>query len=78
MASIICEKCRLALEAGDDGTNTYDIEDWANGCEHQANGTRRSRFPRPRQNNSSVRPTAIAEALQDTEVYNTVPVKCEA
>ena len=25
-----------------------------------------------------VMPTAIAEALQDTEVYNTLPVKCEA
>ena len=39
MASIICEKCRVALEVGDDGKSTYDVEDWANDCEHQAHGT---------------------------------------
>ena len=39
MASIICEKCRIALEVGDDGTITYDIQEWASGCEHHANGT---------------------------------------
>jgi hypothetical protein len=39
MASVNCEKCRIALEVGDDGTNSYNVEDWTNGCEHQANGT---------------------------------------
>ena len=39
MTSIICEKCRIALGVGDEGTNTYDVEDWAGGCEHQANWT---------------------------------------
>ena len=34
MPSIICEKCGLAVEVGDGETNTYDLEDWANGCEH--------------------------------------------
>jgi len=33
------EKFNSLLEVGDDGTNTYNVEDWANSCEHQAKGT---------------------------------------
>jgi hypothetical protein len=39
MASIVCLKCGVVLEAADDGTNTYNIGQWAKVCEHEDNGT---------------------------------------
>jgi hypothetical protein len=39
MASIVCPKCGVVLEAADDGTNTYDVGKWATACEHEDNGT---------------------------------------
>jgi hypothetical protein len=39
MASIVCPKCGVVLEAADDGTNTYNVWKWAKFCEHEENGT---------------------------------------
>ena len=39
MASIVCPKCGVVLEAADDGINTYNVGKWAKLCEHGDNGT---------------------------------------
>ena len=39
MVSIVCPKCGFMLESAEDGTNTYEVNEWTKVCEHQDNGT---------------------------------------
>ena len=39
MATIVCKKCGVILEAAGDGTNIYDIGHWDRTCERAASGT---------------------------------------